>query len=225
MTDQLTFLDQFNLYFERIDKELGKVLKSNVSLIEEVAQYSLLGSGKRIRPLFFILSCELCNYTDRDRYMLSTIFEVLHAASLLHDDVIDRSDLRRGRTTANAHWGDLSAVLLGDVLLAVALDMCVELPRPSMRQVTAISKQVCMGELHQTLKFRHWDLKLQEYLDIITDKTASFFQGACQIGAQLASASTEQFQALGDYGLYVGIAFQIRDDLLDICGQQQQTGS
>ncbi|UCE33127.1 MAG: polyprenyl synthetase family protein, partial [Deltaproteobacteria bacterium] len=101
MTEGSTFLDQFNPYFERIDQELGKVLTSNISLIQEVAQYSLLGNGKRLRPLFFILSCQLCDYDKHDVFTLSTIFECLHAASLLHDDVIDNATVRRGKVSVN----------------------------------------------------------------------------------------------------------------------------
>ena len=190
----------------------------------ETIDYVLSQPGKMMRPGLMLLCGQACGSLVEDHYRVGAILELIHNATLLHDDVIDCSDLRRGRPTANAHWGDLSAVLLGDVLLAVALDMCVDLPREVMRQVTRISKQVCMGELHQTLRFRRWDLELQEYLQIITEKTASFFQGACRIGAQLAGANDSQIQALSEYGLSVGVAFQIHDDILDICGQQDQTG-
>lgn len=190
----------------------------------ETVDYVLSQPGKLMRPGLVILCGQACGSLAEDHYHVGAILELIHNATLLHDDVIDCSDLRRGRTTANAHWGDLSAVLLGDVLLAVALDMCVDLPREVMRQVTGISKQVCMGELHQTLRFRHWDLELQEYIQIITDKTASFFQGACRIGAQLAQAEEARIEAMSEYGLCLGVAFQIRDDILDICGQQDQTG-
>ena len=186
--------------------------------------YVLSQPGKMMRPGLVLLSGLACGPLTRNHYVAGAILELIHNATLLHDDVIDRSDLRRGRVTANAHWGDLSAVLLGDVLLSVAIDMCVNLPPEAMRQVTAISRQVCMGELHQTLRFRHWELELQEYLNIITDKTASFFQGACRIGAQLSQADARQVKALSEYGLCIGVAFQIRDDILDVCGEQDQTG-
>ena len=114
------FLDQFSPYFLRIDEELGKIFDSKVSLIEEVGNHSLLGRGKRLRPLFFILSCQLCNYNESDLYSLSTIFECIHVASLLHDDVLDNASIRRGKLSANKIWGNSAAVLVGDFLFSKA---------------------------------------------------------------------------------------------------------
>jgi len=225
MTQESTFLDQFGAYFERIDRELCKVLSSDVSLIEEVAHYSLLGNGKRLRPLVFILSCELCNYTERDRYRLSTIFECLHAASLLHDDVIDNASIRRGRSSVNKIWGDPIAVLVGDFLFSKFSHMVVEKEHLELLKMLAdTATRMTEGQMVELINTHNWNITKADYLTIITAKTAALISAACAGGGIVAGAEQPDIQSLRDFGLNTGIAFQIIDDVFDYTATVEETG-
>ena len=149
---------------------------------------------------------------------------MIHFATLLHDDVIDHSPKRRAQPTANALWGNETAILLGDYLLTVVFNLCTELPTECARVVAQTTSLVCRGELRQTLACADWDITVSQYLEIISDKSASFFEGCCRLGAMLAGGTAAEVEALARYGLHVGIAFQIADDLLDIWGDQGQIG-
>ena len=148
----------------------------------------------------------------------------LHFATLLHDDVIDHSLQRRAQPTANAMWGNETAILLGDYLLTVVFNLCTELPTECARVVARTTSLVCRGELRQTLACADWDITVSQYLEIISDKSASFLEGCCRLGAMLAGGTPAEVEALARYGLHVGIAFQIADDLLDIWGDKVQIG-
>ena len=225
MTEESTFLDQFTPYFERIDKELGKVLTSEVSLIEEVARYSLFGNGKRLRPLFFVLSCELCNYRGTDRYSLSTIFECLHAASLLHDDVIDNADIRRGKASVNRLWGSPTAILVGDFLFSKFSRMVVEKKHIELLKILAdTATRMTEGQVLELVNTHNWNLTRKEYMGIITAKTAALISAACAGGGIVAGAEETDIQSLKDFGLNMGIAFQIIDDVFDYSGSVEETG-
>jgi octaprenyl-diphosphate synthase len=225
MSDQPTFLDQFTPYFERIDEELGKMLQSNVSLIEEVAQYSLLGNGKRLRPLFFVLSCELCDYTERDRYTLSTIFEVLHAASLLHDDVIDNATVRRGKASANKVWGNPAAILVGDFLFSKFSRIVIEKRHIELLKILAdTATRMTEGQMLELVNTHNWKLSRKEYMGIISAKTAALISAACAGGGIVAGADGDDIQSLKDFGLNMGIAFQIIDDVFDYTATAETTG-
>jgi octaprenyl-diphosphate synthase len=225
MTTEPTFLDQFTPYFERIDEELGKVLTSNVSLIEEVAQYSLLGNGKRLRPLFFVLSCQLCNYSNRDAFTLSTIFECLHAASLLHDDVIDNAPVRRGRASVNKRWGSPAAILVGDFLFSKFSRMVIEERHIELLKVLAdTATRMTEGQVLELVNAHNWNLTRKEYMGIITSKTAALISAACAGGGIVAGAEQTHIQSLRDFGLNMGIAFQIIDDVFDYTASAEETG-
>jgi len=225
MSEESTVLKQFAPYFERINEELGKVLTSNVSLIEQVAQYSLLGTGKRLRPLFFILSCELCNYTDRDRYTLSTIFECLHAASLLHDDVIDNAPMRRGKPSANKLWGTPAAILVGDFLFSKFSRMAVEEKHIELLKILAdTATRMTEGQVLELVNTHNWKTTKADYFTIITSKTAALISAACAGGGIVAGAEQIDIQSLKDFGLNMGIAFQIIDDVLDYTATVETTG-
>ena len=185
MTEESTFLDQFTPYFERIDEELGKVLTSNVSLIEEVAHYSLLGNGKRLRPLFFVLSCQLCDHNNRDVFTLSTIFECLHAASLLHDDVIDNAPVRRGRVSVNERWGSPAAILVGDFLFSKFSRMVIEKKHIELLKVLSdTATRMTEGQVLELVNAHNWNLSRAEYMGIITSKTAALISAACAGGVR-----------------------------------------
>jgi octaprenyl-diphosphate synthase len=225
MSEESTVLRQFDPYFERINEELGKVLTSNVSLIEQVAQYSLLSTGKRLRPLFFILSCELCNYTDHDRYALSTIFECLHAASLLHDDVIDNAPMRRGKPSANKLWGSPAAILVGDFLFSRFSRMAVEEKHIELLRILAdTATRMTEGQVLELVNTHNWKTTTADYLTIITSKTAALMSAACAGGGIVAGAEQVDIQSLKDFGLNMGIAFQIIDDVFDYTANVETTG-
>ncbi len=150
--------------------------------------------------------------------------EMIHHATLLHDDVIDDGRKRRGVPTVNFLWGNECAVLLGDFVLSQVFRMAAELDPPVARVLAQTAVRVCQGELRQTVQKRNWQLSEAQYLEIITEKSASFFGGCCRLGAMLSQADEEQAEALARFGLQAGIAFQIMDDLLDITGNEERMG-
>jgi len=225
MREESKFLDQFDSYFSRINQELHKVVNSDVSLIEEVGSYSLLGGGKRLRPLFFILSCQLCNYHDSDMYPLSTIFECIHAASLLHDDVLDNASIRRGRSSANKIWGNSAAVLVGDFLFSKSSRMAADKRHIEFLKLFADTAiRMTEGQILELDNTHNWNITRREYTGIITSKTAGLISAACASGGIIAGAKQAKTQSLEDFGLNMGIAFQIVDDVLDYTSTAEKSG-
>ena len=223
--EESTFLDQFASQFSRINRELGKILDTKVSLIEEVGSYSLLGGGKRLRPLFFILSCQLCNYHESDMYPLSAIFECLHAASLLHDDVVDNASIRRGRSSANRIWGYPVAVLVGDFLFSKSSRMAVEKKHIEFLKILAdTATRMTEGQMLELTNTHNWNITRREYMGIITSKTACLISAACASGGIVARAKQAYVQSLKNFGLNMGIAFQIVDDVFDYTSTVEKTG-
>ncbi|MCK4390222.1 MAG: polyprenyl synthetase family protein [Desulfobacterales bacterium] len=199
-----------------IEAALTENLKPYLPLVSHVAKYILFSGGKRIRPLLMVLSARLCGYNgDYDKTM-SVVFEYLHAATLLHDDLVDGADVRRGNPAAHSIWGNPATVLVGDFLLARSIAIAAETDSVPIIDILAhTTAQMSEGEIHQLL--HRGDLALDEtaYIEVISRKTACLIQAACQIGALLAEAPEEEVQSLADYGYHVGIAFQMADDLLD----------
>jgi octaprenyl-diphosphate synthase len=225
MRDESKFLDQFNPYFSRINQELDKVLDSRVSLIGEVGSYSLLGAGKRLRPLFFILCCQLCNYHESDMYPLSTVFECIHAASLLHDDVLDNASFRRGRSSVNKIWGNSAAVLVGDFLFTKSSRIAVEKKQVELLEVLVDTAVVMTeGQILELDNSYNWNMTRREYMSIITSKTAALISAACASGGIVAGAKQAMIQSLRSFGLNMGIAFQIVDDVLDYTDPVRKSG-
>ena len=225
MVKEPDLLDEFSPYFSRIDKELGKVLDSSVSLVKEIGSYSLFGGGKRLRPLFFILSCKLCDYHKEDIYPLSTIFECLHAASLLHDDVLDKASIRRGRSSANEIWGNSAAVLVGDFLFSKASSMVVEKEDIGFLKIL-VSAAILMteGQILELANTHNWSITRNEYIGIITSKTAALMSAACASAGVIAGAEKGSIRSLKDFGLNMGKAFQIIDDIFDYTSTVDKTG-
>lgn len=210
---------------ERVEAALEKNLEPNLELVRQIASHLLFSGGKRLRPLLMIHSARLCGYAKGFEIEFSTIFEYLHAATLLHDDVVDESDLRRGKKVANRKWSAAKVVLTGDFLLARALDIAAKTQLPEIISVIAkITQDMSQGEIDQLSKKGKLDLSLEEYLDIIEKKTAVLIQGACKSGAILAKASKEQILALDQYGFHTGMAFQMADDLLDYTASAKELG-
>ena len=208
-----------------INAALADNLQTHVPLIAEVGRHILLSGGKRVRPLLFILAARMCGHQGDHLADFSTIFEYLHAATLLHDDVIDAAQVRRGATTANNIWGNHAVILVGDFLLSKALSLAVTTDRLKILKVLAnATTQMAEGEILQLIHAGNLKLTEAEYFEVITRKTAILMSAACQIGGILAMAPPAQEEALSQMGLNLGLTFQLVDDILDYTGDQKQLG-
>jgi len=201
---------------EEIEIALEQNLNPYLDLVSQIAGHILFSGGKRLRPLLMVLSARICGYDGDYDKIFSTIFEYLHAATLLHDDLVDEATLRRGKPVANSIWGNAATVLVGDFLLARSLAIAAETKQPDViKVVSGITENMSQGEIHQLMRKGSLDLTEAEYMEIIKRKTAVLFQGTCRAGALIANVSQTKETALSDYGFNLGIAFQMVDDLLD----------
>ena len=201
---------------EMMDSILTKRLDSNVDLINQMSQYIINSGGKRIRPLLLLLCARATNYNGSDHYSMAVVIELIHTATLLHDDVVDASSTRRGQETSNEIWGNAPSVLVGDFLYSRAFEIMVE-PN-SMQIMKVLSKatnQISEGEVLQLLNIKNAKVSQSEYFEVIEEKTACLFKAACEIGGILSKSDIKTISALGIYGLHLGNAFQIIDDTLD----------
>jgi octaprenyl-diphosphate synthase len=201
-------------------KEIEEALRQNLNpyldLVHTIASHILFSGGKRLRPLLMVLSAKICGYDGNYDKTFSAIFEYLHAATLLHDDLVDEATLRRGKPVANMVWDNPTAVLVGDFLLARSLSIAAKTKRPDVIDVVAgITENMSQGEIQQLARKGHLDLTEEEYMEIIRRKTAVLFQGACLTGALIAETSEEKGAQMAAYGFNMGMAFQMIDDLLD----------
>ncbi|MBW4936416.1 octaprenyl diphosphate synthase [Marinobacter sp. F4206] len=211
--------------FSRVNDLIIQRLSSDVPLVEKIAQYIIESGGKRLRPLLVLLSSRAAGYTRDDHLKLAAVIEFLHTATLLHDDVVDTSDMRRGRSTANARWGNAPSVLVGDFLYARAFEMMVELESlPIMNVLSHATAVIAEGEVMQLMNVKNPDLTEEQYMKVIHNKTAMLFEAASHTGALLAGADARQEQALRDYGKHLGLAFQLVDDVLDYRGDADTMG-
>ncbi|MBC8177952.1 MAG: polyprenyl synthetase family protein [Deltaproteobacteria bacterium] len=225
MDSDTSNLIQFKDHFEIINDEMFKVFNSRVPLVEEIGRHALLGHGKRLRPLIFVLSCELCSYQQEDVYQLSTIFEYIHTASLLHDDVLDNAEIRRNRPSANQVWGNHAAVLEGDFLVSKALAIAIRAGNiPFLAKITETTTQMTEGQILELAHTDDWEISKDLYLEIVTAKTAMLISTACACGAIISDAGSETADALTRFGLDAGIAFQLIDDLLDYTSSEEVFG-
>jgi len=215
---------------KKIENSLEQNLNPNLKLVKEIASHLLFSGGKRLRPLLMVHSARLCGYNPSGynhdfEFEFSTIFEYLHAATLLHDDVVDEAQIRRGKKAAHTKWSAPKVVLTGDFLLATALDIAARTKEPGIISIIAqITKDMSQGEIDQLDKKGKLDLSEQEYLEIIRRKTAVLIQGACKSGAILAKTAKEKQDALDQYGFHLGMAFQMADDLLDYTASAKELG-
>jgi len=208
-----------------IDRRLRASLDSDVALIGQIAEYIIGNGGKRLRPALVLHASRACGYTGTDHYLLGAVMEMIHTATLLHDDVVDESDLRRGHATANAEFGNAASVLVGDFLYSRAFQMMVALG--SVRVLEILSQAtnvVAKGEVLQLMNAGNPDIDESDYLGVIQRKTAKLFEAAAQLGAVLGGADPEREAALAAYGLHLGIAFQLIDDVLDYSGDLEAIG-
>ncbi len=219
--------------FRLIDSALGQVrdlirrsllARGPAGALSRLMDHLIARSGKMLRPGMVLLAGKCFGPLTEEHIRVSAIVEMMHDATLLHDDVIDDGHKRRGAPTVNCLWGNESAVLLGDLVLSQVFRMAADLKAPSGRIVAQIAVRVCEGELRQVIQKGNWRLSEAQYIDIITEKSAAFFGGCCRLGALLAGADEDQIEALARFGLWAGIAFQITDDLLDMAGDENLTG-
>jgi octaprenyl-diphosphate synthase len=192
--------------------------------INQLLEYMKARSGKMLRPGLVLLSGGAVGQISDKHIQVAAIVEMIHNATLLHDDVIDDGQKRRGLPTMNNLWGNESAVLMGDFLLSKVFRMCSDLQPKITTMIAAAAARTCEGELRQVIQRRDWQLSEPEYIDIITEKSAALFSSCCGLGGLLANANETQVQSLENFGLNAGIAFQITDDLLDLIGNENQTG-
>ncbi len=193
--------------------------------LDRLIEYISGRSGKMIRPSLLLLSGRCCGRITDEHIRVAAIIEMIHNATLLHDDVIDEGQTRRGLPTVNRLWGNETAVLLGDLLLSRVFKMSAELKESqAARVIAAAAVRLCEGELKQAIQKHDWLLSEPDYIDAITEKSAVLFSSSCYLGAVLAGAGQEHSRSFADYGLNAGIAFQITDDLLDIVGDERKTG-
>ena len=208
-----------------IEAELKANLNPNLDLVFKVAEHILFSGGKRLRPLLMVLSARICGYKGTYDKTFSTIFEYLHAATLLHDDLIDGAQMRRNQPVAHSIWGNETAVLVGDFLLARGLSIAAETEKPRVIKVIAnITENMSQGEIDQLQHKGRIDLTESEYMEVIRRKTAVLFEGACRISAIIADAEQEKENALSSYGFNLGMAFQMADDLLDYTQDSKALG-
>jgi octaprenyl-diphosphate synthase len=196
-----------------------------VVLINQIADYIVSAGGKRLRPMLLLLAAGALGHRGADAHQLAAVVEFIHTSTLLHDDVVDESDLRRGRKTANAVWGNAASVLVGDFLYSRSFQLMVELDSMQVQRILAdTTNRIAEGEVLQLLHVRNPDTDEPAYLRVIERKTAVLFAAATRLGALLAGANPGVQQQLFDYGLNLGYAFQIADDVLDYASDAQTLG-
>ncbi|MBO1112264.1 octaprenyl diphosphate synthase [Bordetella petrii] len=208
-----------------VDAVIRARLDSEVVLIRTIADYIIGAGGKRMRPAMVLMVARALGYQGEHHRLLAAVVEFIHTATLLHDDVVDESDLRRGRETANAMFGNAASVLVGDYLYSRSFEMMVE--AGSMRIMQILSEAttiIAEGEVLQLLNVHDPDVSQSRYLQVVRYKTAKLFEAAAQVGAVLAGASPEQEEAAAAYGRHIGTAFQLVDDVLDYSGDAQALG-
>lgn len=208
-----------------VDEVIRQKLYSQVALIRQISEYIINNGGKRLRPALVILSAGVFGYSEKYHHQLAAVVEFIHTATLLHDDVVDESELRRNNATANALFGNAASVLVGDFLYSRAFQMMVEVNSMRVMQVLADATNVIAeGEVLQLLNCRDPNVEEDNYLRVIRYKTAKLFEAATRLGAILGNATEEEENAMAVYGMHLGTAFQLIDDLLDYSGDHQDTG-
>ena len=208
-----------------VDRVLRQSLDSDVILIRQVADYIVVGGGKRLRPALLLLAAKACGYAGQQHCILAAVVEMIHTATLLHDDVVDESALRRGHATANATFGNAASVLVGDFLYSRAFQLMVGVG--SMRVLDILShttNTIAGGEVLQLMNSGNPNLTEPAYFDVIQRKTGKLFEAAAQLGAVIAGADPERENALARYGAHLGTAFQLIDDVLDYSGDLTAIG-
>ncbi len=210
---------------QAVNRLILERLHSEVVLVNQLGHYIVSSGGKRLRPVLVLLASGACGYDGDRRHLLAAIIEFIHTATLLHDDVVDASELRRGRQTANALFGNEASVLVGDFLYSRAFQMMVEAGSMRIMEILADTTNVIAeGEVLQLLNQHDPDTTVERYMEVIHAKTAKLFEAAARVGAVLAGQPAEVEDALARYGMYLGTAFQLVDDVLDYSASSEEMG-
>ena len=218
-------LDAIAADMREVDRVLHESLDSDVVLVRQVADYLIGGGGKRLRPALLLMAAQACGYAGQHHYTLAAVVEMIHTATLLHDDVVDESDLRRGKPTANARFGNSASVLVGDFLYSRSFQLMVTVGSMRVLEVLSTTTNViAAGEVLQLMNSGNPDLSEAAYFEVIERKTAKLFEAAARLGAVVADASPEREDALARYGTHLGTAFQLIDDVLDYSGDLAAIG-
>jgi len=208
-----------------VNELIANRLRSDVALINQMGQYIINSGGKRLRPILVLLSAHAFGYGGRHHISLSAIVEFIHTATLLHDDVVDASELRRGHETANSIWGNEASVLVGDFLYSRAFEMMVEVGDMGVMDIMSHATNIIAeGEVLQLLNCHDADTTEDRYLGVIRSKTAKLFEAAAELGAVISNRSAEERLAMHNYGIHLGTAFQLIDDVLDYSASPEQIG-
>jgi len=209
----------------RVDACIHDSLKSDVVLINQIAKYIVSSGGKRLRPMLLTLCAHACGYRGQDHIPLAAIIEFIHTATLLHDDVVDESDLRRGQQSAHTVWGNAASVLVGDFLYSRSFQMMVGLDSMRIMEVLAdTTNTIAEGEVQQLLNMGDPEVDQMRYMQVIENKTAKLFEAACRLAAIISGQPADIEQALATYGNSLGSAFQVADDVLDYNGEAETMG-
>ena len=210
---------------EKVDREFGRQVESQVDLIPKIGKYIQTSGGKRIRPAVLLMAARLTGYQGERAVLYAAVVEFIHTATLVHDDIIDESELRRGRLAVHSRWGNDITVLLGDYLYIKSMALALTYDTLDIvRLLCDVTLRMIEGELYQLTKNGDADITEEQHFDIIRRKTAYLFGGCAQIGGMLGKVSEEQAQALREYGFNLGVAFQLVDDLLDFTGDAGALG-
>ncbi|GAB4292476.1 MAG: octaprenyl diphosphate synthase [Thiohalomonadaceae bacterium] len=210
---------------QAVDRLIQQRLASNVVLIDQISHYIINSGGKRLRPVLVLLAARALGYQGAHHIDLAAVVEFIHTATLLHDDVVDASELRRGRQSANAVFGNEASVLVGDFLYSRAFQMMVDVGSMRVMQILSdATNTIAEGEVLQLLNCHDPDTTEQRYMDVIHYKTAKLFEAASQLGAVLAGRPVDEEQAMARYGMHLGTAFQLIDDVLDYSASSAQLG-
>jgi len=208
-----------------VDGIIRRRLHSDVVLVRQVAEYIIAGGGKRMRPALVLLAAGACGYKGEHHRELAAVVEFIHTATLLHDDVVDESALRRGRDTANAMFGNAASVLVGDFLYSRAFQMMVSVGSMRIMEILADATNVIAeGEVLQLMNCHNVDIEVDQYLQVIRYKTAKLFEAAARLGAILGAVPADHEDGLARYGMHLGTAFQLVDDVLDYSAEEAETG-
>ena len=220
--------DVFRYYgndLKRVEENMEMHLRSEVRLIPEIIHHLIGSGGKRFRPLLLLASAELCGYRGERRYPLSAIIEYIHTATLLHDDVIDHAETRRGKASANQVWGNAASVLVGDYLYSKSFRLMTDDGNLAiLKLISTTTNTMSEGEVFQLMKMGDTSITEKEYLSIVEKKTSIMISAACAIGGILGNAADSQIEALTRFGMRLGNAFQITDDTLDYVANEEEFG-
>ena len=211
--------------FTAVNQLILNQVHSDVGLVEDIGHYLIDAGGKRLRPLLVLLVAKALHYTGTRHHDLAAIIEFIHSATLLHDDVVDMSDLRRGRATVNAKWGNAPSVLVGDFLYSRAFQMMVAIGNMDIMKILSdTTNMISEGEVQQLINAKDPNISEESYYQVIHKKTAILFEGACETAAALCESSAQEKEKLRGYGYHLGMAFQLIDDALDYTGSTEAMG-